>query len=240
MCRRRADTYNSQASVSDVKRSEESDKSRGVGLRTSLLLFGNGDGGGASKRACANATVVKRRALGPAGGPTEAMLERLDRLASCSLALPAQVALGSHCGLAAVAEQALTALGVEPLPATSVCAPAGSTDAAERADPSTPTIAVPGPTWHPCSMPLWCGELYFELHQGTLTSQVQTKWGNVQREVGLQQAEWTSTLAACFAAERSGGYPRVTLRELWSSTLTDQFHDVLPVRRRSGRPPPPS
>ena len=66
--------------------------------------------------------------------------------------------------------------------------------------------------------PVWRGELYFETHRGTLTSQIETKLGNRRCERLLVEAElWAATL---------GRYADVD--HLWKDVLTQQFHDILP------------
>ena len=68
-------------------------------------------------------------------------------------------------------------------------------------------------------VPVWRGELYFETHRGTLTSQLDTKLGNRRCERLLREAElWSAT---------AGGAPG-ELDELWQTVLTLQFHDILP------------
>ncbi|MFI0941562.1 alpha-mannosidase [Streptomyces sp. NPDC021020] len=73
--------------------------------------------------------------------------------------------------------------------------------------------------------PVWVGELYLELHRGTLTSQLRTKQGNRRCEHLLREAElWCAT-----AAIRTGhAYPYEALDRLWKTVLTLQFHDILP------------
>ncbi|TMF23024.1 MAG: alpha-mannosidase [Chloroflexi bacterium] len=64
------------------------------------------------------------------------------------------------------------------------------------------------------------GELYFELHRGTYTTQSHTKRLNRLAEQALKEAEmW------CVAA---GDYPREELDRLWKTLLLNQFHDILP------------
>jgi alpha-mannosidase len=69
------------------------------------------------------------------------------------------------------------------------------------------------------------GELYFEYHRGTFTSQARTKRGNRAGERLLGEAE-----AAAALAHRLGRaeYPARELRELWQLLLLQQFHDILP------------
>ena len=71
-------------------------------------------------------------------------------------------------------------------------------------------------------IPVWDGELYFELHRGTLTTQARTKVANRQCEQLFREVElWlaASGRSAQFTAE---------LDELWKTVLTNQFHDILP------------
>ena len=73
--------------------------------------------------------------------------------------------------------------------------------------------------------PVWSGELYLELHRGTLTSQVEIKQGNRRCENLLREAELWSTTA--LVAGRSP-YPYDELEEIWRDVLLNQFHDILP------------
>ena len=72
-------------------------------------------------------------------------------------------------------------------------------------------------------VPVWRGELYFEMHRGTLTSQIETKVGNRRCERLLREAElWWAAGGAVpdeVAAE---------LDALWKAVLVQQFHDILP------------
>ncbi len=65
------------------------------------------------------------------------------------------------------------------------------------------------------------GELYFELHRGTYTSQSRTKRLNRQAQQALREAEMWSVAAG-------GEYPAAELSALWRTLLTNQFHDILP------------
>jgi alpha-mannosidase len=69
------------------------------------------------------------------------------------------------------------------------------------------------------------GELYFEYHRGTYTTQAQLKRGNRRAEGALHDAECLSALAA---RQAGAPYPREELRGLWETLLTCQFHDILP------------
>ncbi len=74
-------------------------------------------------------------------------------------------------------------------------------------------------------LPVMVGELYFEYHRGTYTSQAAAKRGNRSGERLLHDAE----LAAAWAArERGAEYPAAELERLWQLLLLNQFHDILP------------
>ncbi len=73
--------------------------------------------------------------------------------------------------------------------------------------------------------PVWSGELYLELHRGTLTSQAKTKRGNRRSEHLLREAElW----AAAATVLRGSAYPYDVLETAWKIVLLQQFHDILP------------
>jgi len=65
------------------------------------------------------------------------------------------------------------------------------------------------------------GELYFELHRGTYTSQSRTKRLNRLAQQALREAEMWSVAAG-------GDYPSAELSALWQTLLLNQFHDILP------------
>ncbi|MFD1055204.1 alpha-mannosidase [Terrabacter terrigena] len=73
--------------------------------------------------------------------------------------------------------------------------------------------------------PTWVGELYLELHRGTLTSQRAMKVGNRGCEALLRQAELVWTLVAVHGL---GEWPAERLRLVWERLLLLQFHDILP------------
>ncbi len=69
------------------------------------------------------------------------------------------------------------------------------------------------------------GELYFEMHYGTSTTQANTKKYNRKVEVLFHDVE----LFCSYASLLSGlCYPKAELRELWHEFLLYQFHDILP------------
>lgn len=70
------------------------------------------------------------------------------------------------------------------------------------------------------SLPLWSGELYLELHRGTLTTQAKTKRWNRRLEHLLHDVEFLCALSGVSAREK--------LDEIWKITLLNQFHDILP------------
>lgn len=71
----------------------------------------------------------------------------------------------------------------------------------------------------------WSGELYFELHRGTYTTQANNKRYNRQSEFLLHDTE----LVAALANTLSGAdYPSAELDRLWKLVLTSQFHDIIP------------
>ncbi|MET8875112.1 glycoside hydrolase family 38 C-terminal domain-containing protein [Nocardia sp. NPDC004604] len=73
--------------------------------------------------------------------------------------------------------------------------------------------------------PVWVGELYLELHRGTLTSQARTKQGNRRSEHLLREAElWAATAAV----RKNREYPYSALDRIWKTVLLNQFHDILP------------
>ncbi|KQO64756.1 alpha-mannosidase [Curtobacterium sp. Leaf261] len=73
--------------------------------------------------------------------------------------------------------------------------------------------------------PVWKGELYLELHRGTLTSQADVKRGNRHSERLLHEAE---TWAAAAAVRGLRDYPYELLDAQWKTLLLHQFHDMLP------------
>ncbi|ORX69069.1 hypothetical protein DL89DRAFT_275108 [Linderina pennispora] len=128
----------------------------------SMLLYGNGDGG---------------------GGPLKAMLERLRRMAD-----------------------------TDGLPRVKNAHPNEFYEHVEK----TATELVS-----------WKGELYFELHRGTYTSQSNNKRNNRQAEFLMRDVELLNTVAK---ASSFGlyDYPMEAIRKLWKQVCLNQFHDVLP------------
>lgn len=69
------------------------------------------------------------------------------------------------------------------------------------------------------------GELYFEYHRGTYTSQAANKRGNRKSEFLLHDIEFLATIAA---KSHKHDYPAGELLDLWKLVLLNQFHDILP------------
>ncbi|KAI9866465.1 MAG: Glycoside hydrolase, 38 vacuolar alpha mannosidase [Trichoglossum hirsutum] len=77
----------------------------------------------------------------------------------------------------------------------------------------------------------WYGELYFELHRGTYTTQSNNKRGNRKSEVLIHDVEFLATLASLSGdakVEKSYRYPKSDIDDLWEMILLCQFHDCLP------------
>jgi alpha-mannosidase len=73
-------------------------------------------------------------------------------------------------------------------------------------------------------LPRYVGELYFELHRGTLTTQAKTKALNRASEHRLLEAE----AFAAIASLDGFAYPHQDLATAWQTLLLNQFHDILP------------
>lgn len=73
---------------------------------------------------------------------------------------------------------------------------------------------------------VWVGELYFELHRGTYTSQAKTKKLMRQCEVALKTLELVASSEALLQSNKA--YPQKEIESLWKTLLVNQFHDILP------------
>lgn len=74
-------------------------------------------------------------------------------------------------------------------------------------------------------LPVYRGELYFQCHRGTYTSQAAVKSGNRRSEQALRALElWASAASLAGAAD----YPAEEIESLWKDALFNQFHDILP------------
>jgi len=71
----------------------------------------------------------------------------------------------------------------------------------------------------------WYGELYFELHRGTYTTQANNKRNNRKSEIMLRNVELLATLASIKSGYK---YPKEKIDDMWEAVLLCQFHDCLP------------
>ncbi|WJV66209.1 alpha-mannosidase [Pectobacteriaceae bacterium CE70] len=78
-----------------------------------------------------------------------------------------------------------------------------------------------------CYQHTWDGELYFESHRGTYTSQAQVKKANRQAELQYRRIEWLQALTAMMRGDWAE-YPQAALTEGWKILLRNQFHDIIP------------
>lgn len=74
-------------------------------------------------------------------------------------------------------------------------------------------------------LPTWVGELYLELHRGTLTSITGLKRGNRLAEFALRDAEFAASLAHALSGTL---YLAEALCGAWKTVLLNDFHDILP------------
>jgi len=74
-------------------------------------------------------------------------------------------------------------------------------------------------------LPRYKGELYLELHRGTLTNKQQIKKNNRKSEVALHNLELLETVQA-IQAGRAASVEKTN--QLWGILLKNQFHDILP------------
>lgn len=72
----------------------------------------------------------------------------------------------------------------------------------------------------------WVGELYFEYHRGTLTSQAKNKRYNRKSEILLHNIEASSVLLQ--SLDPNYVYPKDIMDAMWERVLLNQFHDILP------------
>ena len=72
---------------------------------------------------------------------------------------------------------------------------------------------------------VYAGELYLELHRGTLTSQAQIKKNNRDLEIALHNLELITVLDAVKNGNKADGS---SIAPLMNTLLVNQFHDILP------------
>ncbi|MCS7062154.1 MAG: glycoside hydrolase family 38 C-terminal domain-containing protein, partial [Anaerolineae bacterium] len=81
---------------------------------------------------------------------------------------------------------------------------------------------------------VWSGELYFELHRGTYTTQARNKLANRRSEFLLHDIEFLFSVvhALSFKSTPSDStkvrYPADEINRLWKLVLLNQFHDIIP------------
>jgi alpha-mannosidase len=73
------------------------------------------------------------------------------------------------------------------------------------------------------ALPVWVGEMYLELHRGTLTTQGKTKYLHRRAERSLIAAETLSTMATMLGEPLAA-----SLEPHWRVLLRNEFHDILP------------
>ncbi len=71
----------------------------------------------------------------------------------------------------------------------------------------------------------YVGELYFQAHRGTYTSQARTKKNTRKVEFALREAEFWGAAAAGMGKFQ---FPRQPMLDNWQTVLLLQFHDILP------------
>lgn len=71
-------------------------------------------------------------------------------------------------------------------------------------------------------IPVYSGELYLELHRGTLTGKAEIKRNNRKAEIALHDLDFAAALA--FADKK----PYPSTHDLYETLLVHQFHDILP------------
>lgn len=72
---------------------------------------------------------------------------------------------------------------------------------------------------------VFAGELYLELHRGTLTNQHEIKRGNRLCEIALHNLEWATVMNAVREQKPADG---TAVAPLMNQLLIHQFHDILP------------
>lgn len=74
-------------------------------------------------------------------------------------------------------------------------------------------------------LPVWNGEMYYQNHRGTYTSQAFVKKNNRKGEFLLTRNELLSVLVKEYLGEK---YPKEDIEKAWRILMTNQFHDILP------------
>jgi len=74
--------------------------------------------------------------------------------------------------------------------------------------------------------PVMVGELYFEYHRGTYTTQAANKRDNRRCERLLRDVELLAAIGLATGSNIT--YPSTKLDQVWKTVLLNQFHDILP------------
>ncbi len=74
-------------------------------------------------------------------------------------------------------------------------------------------------------LPVWNGEMFYENHRGTFTSQAFVKKNNRKGEYLFTRGEMLSVFAEKFLGKE---YPKEEIEKGWRILMTNQFHDILP------------
>ncbi len=211
-----ADTYNAQGNVQDVLRSATQNKSARDAPQ-SLMLYGNGDGG---------------------GGPTIEMLLQLARMMG-SRAQNRHAASAEGAGQMTHNPSDLAVSSAEP--DTTVPARLQGLPAVRHGDPHAFFTRLER-TAAARKLHKHTGELYLELHQGTLTTKAGLKLGNRVSERLLGQVEFLGVAAALAATQLAGGHSAtlpitstIDITSAGSQLRTTSDHDAV-----SGAGAPPS
>lgn len=79
-------------------------------------------------------------------------------------------------------------------------------------------------------LPVYEGEMYFELHRGTYTSQAKMKQGYRKTTAYLHNAEYLLSLAWAKRRISDARCKEISalISEIWKGTVINQFHDILP------------
>ncbi len=78
---------------------------------------------------------------------------------------------------------------------------------------------------HEDELPVWNGEMFYENHRGTFTSQAFVKKNNRKGEYLFTRAEMLSVFAEKLLGKE---YPKEEIEKGWRILMTNQFHDILP------------
>ncbi len=74
----------------------------------------------------------------------------------------------------------------------------------------------------------YVGELYFQAHRGTYTSQAKTKRGNRKSEFALREAEMWGAAAQALNGKKDFAFPSEKIDQAWKLVLLNHFHDIIP------------